>query len=493
MHQPGEPTIKPVFLLAGLVKTAHEFGKFARLCGLSGCLVAAGACSSNTDSGTVPSFVRGGTSGVGGRTAQVGGSQQGGASGAGNGGASTLTQTGGASGATVGSGGATQPPYVEPSETLDLNAVPSSVPTVRLDVDPAAIATLEQNPFDAADVTGTFTDSSGVRYEGIQVNYRGAYQLQNLIRGEGSQRNWKLKFAKAQMYRARREWNFNYEPHIRQELAYDLMRFAGLKVPSARHVVLMVNGQRSGLFLEYEDPDNKDFLQDKFADDSGDLYKASTDIPGQTPYFGTTEYLGDQDSAYLQRYQKKTNNDKAPEDYAVLRAFLQGLNSTPESELEAWVTQHFDAQKFVRYLAVDNFISGWDGMPQRPKNYWLYEVRAAGRWVFIPWDMDATFQVRTTRLNPMGTNASIFYQLDAFESYQLSMNEGQERPLVRRLLKIPAIRTAYLQAYKTALTTYLEKTYLLNRISRLQALVEAQASADELMELQDARSDMQQF
>jgi spore coat protein CotH len=397
---------------------------------------------------------------------------------------------GGANGLAPGDGGSGGgPPYVD----TDPNALPTDVPMVNLEVDAAALATLEANPFAAPDVTGAFTDAGGTRYDAVSVNYRGAYQLQNLLRSTGTQRNWKVKFPKAQMYEQRREWNFNYEPHLRQKLAYDLMRFAGVKVPSARHVLLVVNGRPQGLYLQYEDPDNKDFLADEFGDDTGDLYKASTDIPGQTPFFGTTEYLGDDDQSYVHRYQKKTNNDALPADFGRLRAFLQGLNETGDAELPAWAARSFDVDPFIRTLVVGSFISHWDGLPQRPKNYWLYEIPSEARWVYLPWDMDATFQTATDQLNRMGTEASIYYQLDAYEPYRVSENEGQERPLVRRLLALPALRSAYVAAYRTALETFLAKDYLLGRIAALNTLLMAHASAADARLLAKATSDMQAF
>jgi spore coat protein CotH len=378
-------------------------------------------------------------------------------------------------------------------ESVDLEELPSDVPTLSLEVDEAAIDTLEDDPFDAVDVTGTFVDGSGTRFEGVSVNFRGAYQLRNLIESGVPQRNWKVKFPKEQMYRGRREWNLNYEPHLRQKLAYDLMKFAGVRCSSARHVLLVVNGEPHGLYLEYEDPDSKDFLEDRFGDRSGDLYKAATDLPGKMPYFATTEYLGDLDADYFFHWQKKTNNDLRPDDYGTLRAFLAGLNDTPDSGMEAFFAANFDVDKFIRYLAVGNFVSHWDALPQRPKNYWLYNVPAANRWVFIPWDLDATFEPWTHALNPMGTDASVFYQMDQHEHYQQSSGEGTARPLVRRMLKVPAFRAQYVQNYKAALGTYLDETYLLARVDALEALLERHASGADRETLNESADTMREF
>jgi spore coat protein CotH len=182
-----------------------------------------------------------------------------------------------------------------------------------------------------------------------------------------------------------------------------------------------------------------------------------------------------------------------PRDFERLRAFLRGLNETPKAELSAWAARSLDVDKFIRTLVVGSFISHWDGLPQRPKNYWLYEIPAAGRWVYVPWDLDATFQTATDLLDKMGTDASIFYQFDAYEPYRLSDNEGEERPLVRRLLAIPALRTAYVAAYRSALTTFLAKDYLLGRVAALNTLLMGHASPADAKLLTKATTDMQAF
>ncbi len=384
-------------------------------------------------------------------------------------------------------------PYVEPPETIDLHELPTSVPTVQIEIAPAALAQLEAAPYDAADVLGTFVDESGVRYENIDLNFRGAYALRSLIQSGGPQRNWKVKVPSAQLYRGRREWNFNYEPHLRQKLAYDLMRFAGVKCASARHVLLMVNGAPHGLYLEYEDPDNKAWLRDKLGDDTGDLYKAATDLPGMPRYFATTEYLGDTDADYLLHYNKKTNNNDVPVSYARLRSFLDGLNHTPTHEFPTWIQANFDVPKLIQYLVVASFLSNWDGLPQRPKNFWLYEIPAAQRWIFIPWDLDGTFSVATFGLNPMGTRASIFYQFGNHEPYAAEDGEGTERPLIRRVMAHPAFRDAYVAAYRQAMTTFLDHDYLLNRLDALEQLLVNAASTSDRTRVESSTQTMRQF
>lgn len=379
---------------------------------------------------------------------------------------------------------------------VDLDAVPAPVATLSLEVAATAIQQLEADPFHSPDVAGAFVDDAGQRSAPIDVNFRGAYALQSLIESGVEQRNWKLKFAKEQPYHARREWNFNYEPHIRQRLAYWLMRTAGVHVPSARHVVLRVNGAVHGLYLEYEDPDNKAWLLDEFGNDQGDLYKAAYDLPDEPTYFATFEKLGNTDADYSMHYNKKTNNDDPTKaaDFSALRGFINGLNDTPESGIEAYLRQSFEVDEFVSYLVVANFTSHWDSYPQRPKNFWLYQNPGTQRWSFIPWDMDATFQPWKAGLNAMGTNVSVLYQFDQFEDYpHRQPEEGTQRVIVTRMMKVPAFRSAYLARYREALTTFLAKDYLLARVALLHSIAAAAAQPNELEELDSTRSEIEDF
>lgn len=379
-------------------------------------------------------------------------------------------------------------------DAIDPYELPPDVPTVQLEVAPELIAQLELTPFTAEDVTGAFVDEMGRRYEGVDVNFRGAYALRSLITSGKKQRNWKVKFTKFAPYRGRREWNFNYEPNLRQKLAYDLMRFAGVKVPSARHVLLEVNGDPHGLYLEYEDPDNADWLGDSFGSSAGDLYKAAFDLPDHEQYFADLTYLGDTDADYFLHYQKKTNNDGALEtDYGSIREFTSALENTPDADIPSWFLSAFDVERLIDYLVVQNFICNWDSYPQRPKNYWLYLDPASNKWVFIPWDMDATFLTYTFGLNPMSTDTSIFFQFDQYEPYDRNPGESTERPLVRRTMHHAALRDMYVTRYRELTETILAPSYLTNRVDRLTEVVADYANADDLSEVENANAMIRDF
>lgn len=388
------------------------------------------------------------------------------------------------------------PGYTEPVELFDPNEPPWPIVPVQIEVDPQSILQLESNPFNGPDVLGAFVDEFQVRTPSVDLNYRGAYALLRLIQSQAQQRNWKVKFPKNPMYRNRREWNFNFEPSIRHRLAYDLMRLAGVKVPNTRHVFLSVNRIAQGIYLEYEDPDNKPFLLDKFGDDRGDLYKAATDVPNQPKYFATLEYLGQRDASYYQHYRKMTNNDDPARagDFGQLREFLKGLNLTSDRYFERFLRLNFEVEKFISYLVVSNFVSNWDSYPQRPKNFWLFQVLATHRWVFLPWDLDSTFQPSKSDLNQMGTDASVFYQLDGFIDYPgRHAEEGTARPLVRRMMRVGAFRSAYLARYREALSTFLSEPYLIERVRLLSDLLAQSLGPEEAGRNDQVRAEIERF
>lgn len=371
--------------------------------------------------------------------------------------------------------------------------MPTSLPRYELTLSDDAHAQLEAAPWDAEDVPGAFRDDSGHAYT-VELNYRGAYALQNLINSGSETRNWKVKFPKEDPLLARREWNFNRETHLRHKLAYDLMQGAGVRVPSAEYVLLTVNGEDFGMYLRYEDPDNKAWIEDYFGNDSGDLFKAAYDLPNQPKRFALLTVLGTTDEDYFLHYNKKLNNDAAATDFSNLRSFIDELNTTPDDAFATWLRSHFDVDSFTSYLVIANFMSHWDSYPQRPKNYWLYHGPLSGRWFYVPWDMDATFQTAPNGLAPMGPEASIFHSFDRFEANRPnSAEEGTERPLVRRMMADPAFRQAYVERYRELGQSLLTEAFVGERIDALTDLCEAYVSPDDLNEVKRENDDIRAY
>jgi spore coat protein H len=371
----------------------------------------------------------------------------------------------------------------------DPDALPTDVVTLDIEIDPEAMARLDADPWGAADERGVFTDEDGIRHE-VDLNYRGAYALLGVM--SYGLRNWKIKLDSGDDYLGRREWNLNYEPHFRQKLAYDLFRFAGVAVPGAEHVILTLNGVYQGLYLRYEDPDDAAWLSGQFGDGDGELYKAAYDLPYEPQCFAPLTWISDSGEDHRCHYTRKSGDAK--DEYAALIAFLDDLNHRPDEEIADWAAASIDVESLLSALVVSNFIAQWDSYPQRPKNYWLYADPRSGRMVYIPWDLDGTFNPSTDgTYNQMGTTASVLYNLLSSDYTPVHEAEGTERPLVRRLLAVPAIQQAYLDRYAALSETILSADYLSGRLEALTELVSPHISSTDRARLESYNSTTRAF
>jgi spore coat protein CotH len=366
------------------------------------------------------------------------------------------------------------------------------LPKINIVIAQDSINVLEENPFTSEDVHGIFVAETGdipvpQVIENVELKYRGAYALLNLIndyKGSLKRRNWKVKTPKNQQYMNRRELNFNYQNHVREFMADYLMNKAKIPLAQSRFVLLSVNGVSHGLYFQIEDIDNKNYLFETFGNKDGDLYKSAYDSPvdPDNRNWADFSYLGPNDSDYFLHYSKKTNKDGvAATDYSSIRKFTEMINFTPDEDFEVMVKNNFAWENFIRYLVVSNFISNWDGYPQRPKNSWLYHNPKDGKWNFVPWDLDATFEPITVGanlgMNMMGQYCSILHYMDEYEPYQPgAASETKERPLVWRMMKVPFYRNYYVDEYKRAMSTYLSKPMINNVLDSISAVIKLNQS-----------------
>ncbi len=386
-----------------------------------------------------------------------------------------------------------------------------AVNKVGITVDPQYIVYLDNNPFYDTSFSGTFTCNSDV-YEQSELSYRGAYTLYHQIKFNILQRNWKVKTPKSQPYGDYRVWNFNYEPFLSHNLAYELMRNAGVPCAGMDQVVLYVNGEKHGLYSEFPDPDNKKWLKKTFGDSAdhfvGDLYKAATDKPNLTQkHFANCAILGVNDSDYYLHYNKKTNDStaQAAADYGSIRNFIKILNEkTPDNQFADTIDKYFDVVTFLKYLIVANYSDFWDGYPNRAKNYWLYLNPHTGKWVFIPWDLDETFNPVRALYNNMGTECHYLFMYNEtnlnnyYTTIYLINDNGKSeitpRPLFTRIMNVAKYRDRYASMYKQALSTYLKKETVLGKIDSMSAQVrQADLSKADSLEIDTSVTDMTLF
>ena len=137
---------------------------------------------------------------------------------------------------------------------------------------------------------------------------------------------------------------------LREHFALELLRDAGVPAPRSTWALLYVNGVYQGIFPHTEEPDDQVYLDNRFDDPSGNLYKVSG-YCGPTANF---EYWGEDTHAYVETYVPDAGTDE--EDLA--DDLIPLLRCTTEATDDAFrtygVKETFVSGDFLRHPKFGN-------------------------------------------------------------------------------------------------------------------------------------------
>jgi spore coat protein CotH len=209
-------------------------------------------------------------------------------------------------------------------------------------------------------------------------------------------------------------------PMMREHLSLLFMRRLGLPASRATHARLYVNGEYSGLYLLVEDIDER-FLAERFPGAIGDLYE----YEWIEPYY--FEYRGPDPAAYSPVPFKPQTNKKTG-DVAALPALFRAINESSDDDFVTQVDAVLDLRHLVNYLAAESFLTETDSLLSTDgvTNFFLYRLPATGRFLFLPWDKNATL---------LDAELSVFWRVE-------------QNVLIRRTLANPQLRAEYLAALR---------------------------------------------
>ena len=210
---------------------------------------------------------------------------------------------------------------------------------------------------------------------------------------------------------------------IREALALELMRRAGVPAPRYSFVWVSVNGDPGGIYTLVQQVDKK-LLESYFGEDFGNLY--------QIERGGKLVYAGDDPEQYddFDRfYELKTNELTADKSDLISLMRVLALGDTQRD-----LPDVLNVDAWLRMLAVNSWLSNMDSYPGTADNLYLYHG-AAGRFRPIPWDLNQAFG--NYHGWSCGLNTDELAGLDPF-----SPTCG-ERPLVDRVLEVEAFREIY--------------------------------------------------
>lgn len=213
--------------------------------------------------------------------------------------------------------------------------------------------------------------------------------------------------------------NFEDVSFLREKLAADVFRTAGLKAPqTAFYRVFIDNGtenQYFGLYTAVEIVEVS-MLENQFGSSSGNCYEAD----------GATFEAGSFD---MFEFEKKTNEDQA--DYSDVQSVINLLNAdtrlTDEAQWRSDFESVFDVDIFMNWLAVNTVMHNPDAYGNKAHNFYLYNNPATQKLVWIPVDNNETFFI--------GKKTPLSFSMDEVSA---------EWPLIRYLIDMPEYKALYL-------------------------------------------------
>jgi spore coat protein H len=224
-------------------------------------------------------------------------------------------------------------------------------------------------------------------------------------------------------------------------LAYALFARASVHAPACNFAHVTLNGQDRGFYTNVESI-KKPFLARSFGDDSGNLYE------GQGADFRED---------FLPFLEKKTNEREA--DYRDVQQLTAAL-SLPDDQLLDALEPILDIDAFLDFWAAEVLIGHWDGYDGDLNNFYVYRDPGNGRFYFIPWGTDGTFQ-----LHALLPNAIL----------PRSLLGWAEIP--RRLYAIDSVRERYRARLSAMLDEVWDRDFLLQELTRIGAMTGAPASS----------------
>lgn len=173
---------------------------------------------------------------------------------------------------------------------------------------------------------------------------------------------------------------------LRSKLSWTVFRKLGVPGLRSNHVLLYINSQFYGVYINTEQIDES-FVNSRFGTNDGNLYKCT--YPADLEYISENpnDYIiGDEDGRV---YDIRTNQEW--DDYGDLSDFISAIHEYSGTRFMEELEQRMNVQQYLKIMAVDVMSANWDGYIGNKNNYYLYRDQVSGRIEYIPYDLDNTW------------------------------------------------------------------------------------------------------
>ena len=242
----------------------------------------------------------------------------------------------------------------------------------------------------------------GERIDSVALSMKGNASLD----ASGWKKSWKVDtdiFVEGQEYANLKQLlfhnNFADATMLREKMAYDMMRFAGLPSSHVAYVELYIDIQEDGeppiywgIYSMVERLDRK-YLSNNFGRDSrhGNLYKADAWFEQGA---ADLAYYGEDIEDYPKprgevAYGLQTNLENPDySDIIQLCYVIDGVEYETPEDFAVALEKVFNVDSYLRYLAVILTNLNLDTYPYTGNNYFIYHNPTTDLFEFLPWDMN---------------------------------------------------------------------------------------------------------
>ncbi len=237
-------------------------------------------------------------------------------------------------------------------------------------------------------------------------------------------------FRKGRKFNGVEKLNLNGEHNdpsiVRSKFCADLADQMGIIAPRANHIMLYINGDYYGLYINVEHID-EEFVKLRYGNNGGNLYKCL--YPADLNYWGNKGDYYKKEANGRRIYDLKTNKDV--DDYSDLALFIKVLNTTSDKDFMCELEKIFDVDSYLKVMAFDILTANWDGYIFNKNNFYLYHDQKTGKFKYIIYDLDNTFGIDWFGIDWAKRNI-----------YEWS-RDSQKRPLYKRILDQKIYRSRF--------------------------------------------------
>jgi hypothetical protein len=308
----------------------------------------------------------------------------------------------------------------------------------------------------------------GKIYRDVGVHFRGASSFFTVGEGRKRSLNLSLDFAHEGQrlggYRTLDLLNSHEDPTFLRAMLYSHVVREYIPAPKANYVRVVINGESWGVYVNAQHF-NKDFTKESFGSAKGARWKVS----GSPRASGGLKYIGEDVAEYKKHYEIKSKDDT--NSWAALIKLCRVLEKTPAGELEKALAPLLNIDGALKFLALENVFINNDGYWIRSSDYSIYQDEQ-GRFHLVPHDVNETFG------QPGGPGMRGGPSIKGVELDPLKGIDDADKPLLSKLLAVPALRARYLGYVRDIAEKWLDWKKLGPLAEQYQSLIAADVKTD---------------